>query len=60
MARIAFMASETAVAQAALRALSARHGSVAPHAADVIVALGKRVEPARPPGAPRVDSLWRG
>jgi len=40
MARIAFMASETAVAQAALRALSARHGSVAPHAADVIVALG--------------------
>jgi NAD+ kinase len=38
--RIAFLASESEIAQAALRALSAAHGSVAPEAADVIVALG--------------------
>ena len=37
---IAFMASETEVAQAALGRLVARYGSVAPEAAGVIVALG--------------------
>ncbi|MEI4485902.1 NAD kinase [Frigidibacter sp. MR17.14] len=37
---IAFLASETEVAQQALRRLTARHGQAAPETADVIVALG--------------------
>jgi NAD+ kinase len=38
--KIAFLASETEIAQAALRALSASYGSAAPGEAEVIVALG--------------------
>ncbi|MDH3262727.1 MAG: NAD kinase, partial [Paracoccaceae bacterium] len=38
--KIAFLASEAEIAQAALRALSAAHGNVAPEQAEVIVALG--------------------
>lgn len=38
--RIAFLASETEVAQDALARLGARYGAVAPEAAEVIVALG--------------------
>ncbi|MFN4157532.1 MAG: NAD kinase [Gemmobacter sp.] len=40
MQRIAFLASSAPAAQAALAALTARHGQVAPEAAEVIVALG--------------------
>ncbi|WP_095597140.1 NAD kinase [Actibacterium pelagium] len=38
--KIAFLASETSVAQRAQRHLSAEHGDVSPEEADVIVALG--------------------
>jgi len=38
--KICFLASEAETAEAALKALSARYGQVAPEAADVIVALG--------------------
>ena len=40
MPKIAFMASDTAIAQEARRALVAAYGDVAPEQADVIVALG--------------------
>ncbi|MFN3972488.1 MAG: NAD kinase [Gemmobacter sp.] len=40
MQRIAFMASPAPAAQAALATLTARHGQLAPEAAEVIVALG--------------------
>jgi NAD+ kinase len=38
--KIAFLASETEIAQAALRALSTSYGNVAPEEAEVLVALG--------------------
>ncbi|MEM6727695.1 MAG: NAD kinase [Pseudomonadota bacterium] len=38
--KIAFLASEVEVAQAALDALTARHGTVAPEEAELVVALG--------------------
>ena len=38
--KIAFMASHTEDAQAALQAMRARHGEVAPEDADILCALG--------------------